>query len=598
MSKRGFFVTAVSATAVLAAGWFLTIGDTPTETCSAEVIPADWAHEFMAESSTFYGALLSPEAKERVLSDAKVQNPNFTAGGPAQLDRMREGKFFVDRRGPLQSFDQVDWSTLEHGNYYATQLHGFVGIGGVLRLNQKLPDAISKAIGDHIRQWALCVARNPGINPRSWYEGTVIKRQSSLLHALNYLRDWGELGDLKYEELIYLIDINATYLLDTPNVYSFDNHGIRQDMLLAATALNLPTHPRADEMMQIAQRRLDTAAKDLFTESGVWKEHATGYVNYILRLMADVRSLHEASEDFNPQLFLDRAESSMQFLATSLLPNQRIPYIGWSDAKRVKRNPWLDFDIESFLSSKARTLSSFSDYGHAIVRGDHPSGLYLLFVASQNLPAGKRHADDLSFLLAHHGRVWITEGGHKTYEQIPITAYLISSSAHNTYILNGQGFPGNAGPALETELTGAEKDGESVTLTGYTERFHSPAKFEREIEVDDFSRVKIRDRLHSEAESSQWEGRFHFPGDLETTLDSNTVMVSAPDGKTMSLRFKSDADLEFSTCHGQESPLCGWGKTNGEHSAVTTLMWRLKGNADIEIDVSWTDGGNPDSTLN
>lgn len=552
----------------------------------------------MAEDSDFYRALLSPEAREKVLSTAKIQTPNFSRGGRAQLENVREGKFYVDRRGPLQSFDQVDWSSLEHGKYYATQLHGLVGIGGMFQLDEKLSDAVSKPVGDHIRQWAMCVARNPGINPRSWHEGTVIKRQSNLLHALNYFRDWGELGNLKYEELIYLIDINAVFLLDTPDVYSFGNHGIRQDMLLAATALSLPTHPRAKEMMQVAQRRLDTAANDLFTETGVWKEHATGYVNYILSLMAGVRALHEASEDFNPELFLDRAESSMQFLATSLLPNQRIPYIGWSDAKTVKRNPWLDFDIESFLASKSRTLSSFADYGHAIVRGDHPNGMYLLFVASQNLPAGKRHADDLSFLLANHGRVWITEGGHKTYERIPITAYLISSQAHNTYILNGQGFPGKAGPALETELTGAEQDGENITLTGYTERFHSPAKFQRQIEVDDFSQVKIRDRLRSEEDSALWEGRFHFPGDLETTVDSNTVMVSAPDGETMTLRFQSDADLEFSTCHGQESPLCGWGKTNGEHSAVTTLMWSLKGDADIEIDIEWTSGSNPDSTVN
>lgn len=598
MTRRKLFLTAISTSVLLAAGWFLTVGSAPTATCSTEVIPSAWAKEFMTADSRFYEGLLSPEAREKVLSAARIQTPNFAVPGRSQLDHVREGKLFVDRRGPLQSLDQVNWSTLDHGKYYATQLHGLVGLGGLLTMNERLPDAVSKAVSEHIKQWTLCVASNPEINPRAWYEGTVVKRLSNLLHALNYFRQWGDLGDLKYDELIYLIDINATYLLDTPDVYSFGNHGIRQDTLLAATALTLPTHPRAEEMTRVAEQRLDNAAEGLFTESGIWKEHATGYVNYVIRLMEDVRVLHDASENFNPDSFLGRAETSLQFLLTSLMPDQRIPHVGWSNARNVRSNSWLDFDIESFLASKARTLSSFPDYGHAVVRGDHPNGLYLLLVAAQNLPAGKRHADDLSFLLSNHGRIWITEGGHKTYERVPITAYLISSYAHNTYMLNGQGFPGNVAPALDTELTGADQDGEKITLAGYTERFHNPARFERQIEIDDFSQIKIRDRLRSEKKLALWEGRFHFPGDLETTVDNNTVLVSAPDGETMTLRFQSDADLALSTCHGQEAPLCGWGKTDGKHGPVTTLMWSLEGDADIEIAIEWNNGNNPDSALN
>lgn len=543
----------------------------------------------MAADSAFYRALLSPEAREKVLSTSRTPIPSFSAGGRAQLDHIKQGKIFVDRRGPLQPLDNVEWSSLEYGRYYATQLHGLVGVGAALEQNEKLPNNISKAIGDHIREWGLCAAHNAELNKRNWHEGTVIKRMANLLVALNYLRHWGDLGDLKYEELIYLLDLNARFLLDTKNVYSFGNHGIRQDMLLAATALTLPSHPRAGEMLQLAEQRLTVASKNLFTETGIWKEHAPGYVNYVLRLMEDVQDLNNASEDFNPDLFLGRAETSLQFLLTSLLPDERIPYVGMSGVQYVLQNKWLNLDIGTFLASKARTLSAFPEYGHAIVRGEHPNGLYLLFVASQNLPAGKRHADDLSVLLYNYGRPWITEGGHQTYELSGMTTFLRSSYAHNTYTLDGQAMPGNVKPELDTDLTAADKDGTHIALAGYTERFLNPASFERRIEVDDFSRLTIRDRLRSVKKSAHWEGRFHFPNDLETKIDGNSVFVSDPAGATMTLQFSSGASLAFSTCRGEESPICGWGKARDDFGPLTTLMWSLDGDADVEIDIEWND---------
>lgn len=592
MPKRTLFMAAISASVLLTAVWIVTLGNVPIfsfANCSSAVIPPDWAQEYMAEDSPFYEALLSPEAQEKVLSAPRLLFPVFSTGGRSQIDNIRAGKVFVDKSGPLQSLDDVDWSTLEYGRYYATQLHGFVGMGAPLQLGEKLPDAILEAIGAHIEEWGRCVARNPEVNKRSWYEGTVIKRQANLLYALNYLREWGDLGGLEYDELIYLIDANARFLLDTDDIYSFGNHGIRQDMLLAATAIALPSHPRAGEMLRLAEERLDDASRDLFTESGIWKEHAPGYVNYMINLMEDLQNLHDASEDFNPVLFLGHAETSLQYLVTSLLPNERIPDVGMSAARRIVRNRWLDFDTGAFLASRTRTLSSFPDYGHAVVRGDHPNGLYLLFVASQNLPVGKRHTDDLSLLLYNHDRPWISEGGHQSYKLSGMTRYLRTSHAHNTYTLNGQGLLATANPELDTELTGADIDGANVVLSGYTERFRSPARFERQIEVHDFSQVTILDRLRGEKKPAQWEGRFHFPRDLETRINGNTVTVSDPAGLAMTLRFQSDADLSFTTCQGQEKPICGWGKARGEFGPLTTLMWSLEGDADVKISIEWND---------
>ena len=543
-------------------------------TCSSparQIVPDDWPHR---ESLT--GNL------EAIATDIPI--PSFTAGGARQFEYLKDGQLFVDRRGPIQRLDDVRWDDEDHGRYYSTQLHGLVGIGTVFELGDSISDEKAAAIGDHILNWGHCAAHNPGINSRAWYEGTVIKRQSNLLLALQYMAQGGELGDLSIEKLLYLIDANAAYLLDTDDVYAIGNHGIRQDMLLAATALTLPHHPRADEMLQLAKDRLEEAAVDLFTGEGIWMEHAPGYVHYALRLMDDVRNLHKASDRFSPALFLSRYDSSLDYLLSSLLPDGLIPYVGSSGAWRISMQITDQEHIDAFLTTKERSLSTFPGYGHAIVRGDLEDGLYLLFVASQNLPAGKRHSDDLSFLLYKYGRPWISEGGHQSYELTGMTSFLPSPFAHNTYVLDNEHLGENQRPDLKTELIDARKNGDQIVLAGYTERFTKPARFERRIEVDDFSTLSITDTVQGDG---AWEGRLQLPGDLEVLEDDGAVVATASDGTQMILLFASDTPLSFSTCFGEEDPICGWATAGHDFGPATTLMWSFDGDAEVTIAIKW-----------
>jgi hypothetical protein len=560
------------AAAIYVASVTFAVASPEVATCSspaAEIVPAAW------------------EDRNQLLSRPETQPddipvPRFSAGGREQIDRLRNNTIFVSEDGPLQNLDAVRWDDESQGKYYSTQLHGLVGLGSAFDQGKKLPPEVEQAIGDHIRNWAYCAAHNPDISARAWYEGTVVKRQSNLLRALQYMRQGGELGSLSFEELLFFIDANADYLLDTENVYSFGNHGIRQDMLLASTALMLPQHPRADEMLRTAERRLDEAAVELFTEEGIWKEHAPGYVNYALRLLTEVRALDQVSDRFNPERLLGRIDSSLEYLTAVLLPDGQIPYVGSSSADLAYSGIR---GIEAELPSRARSLAAFPDYGHAIVRGDHPNGLYLLFVASQNLPAGKRHADDLSFLLYNFERPWITEGGHQTYEINGMSRYLKSAFAHNTYTLNGDYVREDMQPELKTELTRAEQTGGKIVLEGFTERLVDDGRFERRIEVTDYSRLTIADTLRGKG---KWEGRFQLPGDLTVKTAGNVVTAADKSGRTMTLAFSSDQPLSFSTCHGQENPICGWAKPSHEFGPATTLMWAFEDDAIVSISVTWS----------
>ena len=573
-SKRtAFFAVAV---AVAAAAWSYSnrpIAHTnPVATCTrpaAQIVPTDWPNR---------NALLA--GWDTIRTDVPV--PRFIAGGSGQIDNLAENTLYVDRRGPLQSLGDVEWDTEEHGLYYATQLHGLVGLGAAFEETERLSEQVEQAIGNHILNWGYCAGHNPYINSRAWYEGTVIKRQSNLLRALQHLRGGGHLGDLSREQLLYLIDANAAYLLDTNDVYTLDNHGIRQDMLLAATALVLPDHPRAEEMLDLAEGRLETAGAELFTPNGIWKEHAPGYVNYALGLIEEIRALHDASPDFNPRLFLSRYQSSREYLLTSLLPDGTIPYVGASGASKVRVAS--QAEINDFLAARARSLAAFPDYGHAIVRGDHPDGLYLLFVAGQNLPAGKRHSDELSFLLYNFGRPWITEGGHQSYELSGMYRYLRSPLAHNTYALNGEYLVAEDSPELDVELVSAERDEDVVRLRGRSERFVDSAAFERTIEIDDYSRLTISDVLTGEG---SWEGRLQLPGDLEVEIDGNVVTAIDTGGRAMVISFSADKPISISTCRGTKKPICGWAKPAHEFGSASTLMWSFEGSTRIAARIAW-----------
>ena len=69
----------------------------------------------------------------------------------------------------------------------------------------------------------------------------------------------GSIAGLSYDELIYLLDANKDHLVETEQVYVLGNHGIRQDMVLAATAIALPELPESEELIQLAEARLSAA---------------------------------------------------------------------------------------------------------------------------------------------------------------------------------------------------------------------------------------------------------------------------------------------------------------------------------------------------
>jgi hypothetical protein len=235
----------------------------------------------------------------------------------------------------------------------------------------------------------------------------------------------------------------------------------------------------------------------------------------------------------------------------------------------------------------------YRDYGHAIVREE--DGFYLLFHAAQNLPAGKRHEDALSFLLFNRGRLWITEGGFQSYEPTDMTRYLASPHAHNTYLYGDGYIPTEARPDLDASMRGMTIEGDKVSLDAFSERYVENASVTRRVTVDRVTHdVAIHDVLTApEPDGTCFHGSLHFAPDLELEVDPAAATIVAADagsGTTLTVAFASKHLSDFHRFSGQEDPIRGWGTVTAGFGPVQTVGYDVCGSGPVDLSLSWSGG--------
>ena len=565
------------------------------------IIPDEWREQHAEEGTTFHDAVLSAGARDAILQPSSVTPARSFGGGSPErkIEALEAGKVLVQSSTPQQEVGAIDWGTSSEGSYYSTQLHGFAGIGSALSASNRLPQKIERTISAIIKDWAVCNIPEPGLNDRAWYEGTVIKRLSNLLVGLNYMKRHGSITGLSYEELIYMIVKNKDYLTETEKIYILGNHGIRQDMVLAATAIALPELPDSDDLIQLAEKRLREASEELFTREGIWAEHAPGYVNYVVRLMVEIEDLTDADPRFNPDAFLRHLPTSLDYLLTSLTPDLQIPWVGetgtsvpTSEVEEYAQRVY-GKSLREYVAGLSGTAHFYPDYGHAIVREE--DGFYLLFHAAQNMPAGKRDEDALSFILFNRGRLWITEGGHQSYKPTDMTRYLASPRAHNTYIYGEDYIHTESRPDLDAFMQGMTVEGDKVSFEAVSERFVGDASVIRRLTVDRATHdIAIHDVLSAaETDGTCFHGSLHFAPDLELEVDPTAATIVASDagsGTTLTVAFVSDHLSGFHRFSGQEDPIRGWGTVAEGFGPIQTVAYDVCGSGPVDVSLNWSGG--------
>jgi hypothetical protein len=425
------------------------------------------------------------------------------------------------------------------------------------------------------------------VSTRAWFEGTIVKRLSAILLAIDYYRAHGGLGDLRFTDLLYLATTNKNELLVAK--HTLGNHGLRQDIILMSFIGNLPYIADRGEVSRLAKRRLNAMTEELFSDEGIWKEHAPGYVHYALRHLTDLDRIAEDGALRAELPILKKAASSADYLRQILTPEGTLPPIGHSNREAVSRQDaaYWDIDIDDMPYLLDRSVV-FEDYGQAVYSSSRGGQIYVLFQAVQNLPVGKRDADELSFIVHNYGRWWLVDSGHYTNERTPVREFLASARAHNTYVRGQEGLGPKEQAQLDVVLTGFSDENGVWQVSGRSDRFLDGAAFERTVAIDkNTGAISVRDRFHEPSDPEEtWRGFVHFAPDLEVVVEGSSLVATDPaSGREMRIAIEGAANLRVVA--GQDDPLQGWVVQGKELLEAPVLEFETSGSHEVTMAIAW-----------
>jgi hypothetical protein len=334
---------------------------------------------------------------------------------------------------------------------------------------------------------------------------------------------------------------------------------------------------------------LTKMAKELFSAEGIWKEHAPGYVYYALRhLTALDRVVTDAALPAALPI-LENAAASAAYLRQVLTPDGELPPIGMSAESDISRSVAKHWGIDGADGTHLLDRSAvFEDYGQAVYSSSKGGQLYVLFQAAQNLPAGKRHADELSFIVHDYGRWWLVDSGHYSYEETPVHEYLVSARAHNTYSRADLGAPYNERPELDVVLTDFSNEDGVWRISGRSERFLDGAALERTLAIDKAAgTISVRDSFREPAGAKRtWRGSLHLAPDLEVALHGHTLIARDPaSGREMRIVIAGAEHLRLVA--GADDPMQGWVVQDKELVAAPVLEFETSGAHEVTMAIAW-----------
>ena len=539
--------------------------------------------------------------KKRLLRMKPVDIISY--GGPEGFEALEKGRLFIRKtktKTILINAENIDWKAPGLGNYNATQLHAMVGLNSPLQGLERLSKQQERTMVRIVQQWMKYNFDEPGLHPRSWYEGTVVKRVSTLINLLNYVRRYGKIEGIDIDLILQAIALHGEYLL-RENVYVTGNHGLRQDIALLAIAGAVPDLARRDEMVETALKRTNEAAKNLFSVEGVWKEHAPGYISYVVRLLKDLEPQIESSGlDKGKFLILKHIENSLSYLANIIAPDGRIPSVGRSKITHACGDDKVDMATEGKWPFPYRPLigEAYPDYGHVVLRAGkgapaeaYRDSFYLFANAAQNLPAGKRHADELSFLIYNLGRWWFIDSGHYTYENKPMRRYFEKPNAHSGYVIGNKHVRSQDRPELKSGILEADIEQTVAKVRMFSDRFLNGERVEREILVNRSNRmVEVNDKLIApSSEKQRWTGFLQLADDLIVQRVENGVSAEDPESDNRLIICFDPKKIEsYEILKGVKEPAQGWVIKDGQLMPSWSIIFKPRGH-NMKMRLSWDD---------
>ena len=210
--------------------------------------------------------------------------------------------------------------------------------------------------------------------------------------------------------------------------------------------------------------------------------------------------------------------------------------------------------------------------------------MYLFFDAG---PAGvsHQHEDKLHIGVSAYGRDFLTDGGKGLYIPDKWRNYFVSSRAHNTILIDGQGqlrIPDDkthrAGQAMQRQwLTNSMIDFASGSYNDGYGAQKIAVDHDRYIVFKKNEYWLVLDRLRGK-EEHHFDVLYHFtPAQLAVDEEQRTLSTRFADGGNLKLSVTGTVPVSLEIIRGAENPEQGWIYADGERKAAPTAVFSGKG---------------------
>ncbi len=394
----------------------------------------------------------------------------------------------------------------------------------------------------------------------------------------------------------FIIENSMTYhasLLADGSFYTWHhNHGLFQDRALLKYTLVFE-NPNNKEYQAIAKDRILTYVQSEVLQDGVNAEHSPSYhVNVAMLINTMAEFLNEFDYKYS-NMIKSKVDSMLDYSIHLTRPDGKYPPLGDSSESFYEWLEWMDNPQYQYVATQGQRgivpdeVDRIFPYGgYAIFRSSWEFNTdtdWIMFAASTHSGSHKHH-DDLSFMIWHHGNLFL-DGGTAGYDYWgnSLALYGVSPWAHSVLVSNWTASknaflykyrPAVDANALMTKITDWEINDTNVSVTGIQKKIKGVEQT-RCLEWNKQKNiVTITDTIESERNGNNHMLLFHLSEDITPVIEGNTVGLYRSDIKEAVMHFASSQQYNIQLYYGDEDEVIqGFNAATGQPCYVIGVKY-------------------------
>ncbi|MBN1350719.1 alginate lyase family protein [candidate division KSB1 bacterium] len=373
---------------------------------------------------------------------------------------------------------------------------------------------------------------------------------------------------------------------------------------LASVGMIFPEFQEATTWAETGLNRLSEQLNKQVYPDGMQHELATGYHLACMHSFYQVYEYAQATATPVPPNFQNTLEKMFEYIMYVSTPTRQVPPT--NDAHRRDIAQWLNSGAELFDRTDMQFVATYGAHGeppahashpspwggHFVMRSDWSADAWYLFFDAGPTGVSHQHEDKLHIDVSAFGRDFLTDGGKGTYIPDKWRTYFVSTAAHNTFLIDGQGqnrIELQATHRAESELKNCWFSDDRLDFASGS--YHSGYGPQR-IAVNHSRTVLFKkqaywlvlDYLTGNARH-RFESLFHFtPSEVLTDDAHKTAYTAFDDSLNIQLHAAATVPVQLQIIKGQENPEQGWISTGSAHRiAAPTAIFEGEGKLPVLI---------------